>query len=493
MTTLTSLVLTPPPGTAAKLALSSSTATPTAGTGFNLTTTAQDTYGNTATSYTGAHSITFSGAGNSPNGTAPTVVNSGGTAVAFGNATALTFSAGVATPASSKNGYTKLYKTGVTAVTASDGSISTAGSPSLTVGTTVSKFIFEGPTTSSAGQSVDTTISATDAYANVVTSYEGSKSLTFTGASASPGGNTPTVTNSSGTAVNFGTATAVKFTEGVAESSEGDGGRMVLYKAAAATISATATSMTTLTSLSITTSPLTASKLVLSASATATAGTGTNITTTAQDTYGNTATAYTGAKNITFSGAGSSPNGTAPTVVNSGGTAVAFGNATSLTFSAGVATPASSKNGFATLYKSGATSITASDGTISSSALGITVANTTINRVAITGLTAGAGSISTICSLTCTVTGLGNTATIKAKASAADAYGNIGSAIGSSKTVTVSSTGGSIAGSPLTIPSTGTATSSTEFTYTPPGSGTYSNTITLAVSGYTSATISVTK
>jgi len=38
----------------------------TAGVAFNVTITALDTYGNTEVSYTGSHSITFSGPSNSP-------------------------------------------------------------------------------------------------------------------------------------------------------------------------------------------------------------------------------------------------------------------------------------------------------------------------------------------------------------------------------------------------------------------------------------------
>ena len=73
------------PGAAAKLVLTASTATPVAAANFNLTTTAQDAYGNTATTYAGSKSIVFSGASASPSGALPTVVNSAGTAVAFGS------------------------------------------------------------------------------------------------------------------------------------------------------------------------------------------------------------------------------------------------------------------------------------------------------------------------------------------------------------------------------------------------------------------------
>ena len=94
-----------------------------AGAGDNLTITAVDQYGNTATSYTGSHSLTFGGASASPDANNPTVTNSSGTAVAFGTATAITFTSGVATVSGSSNGVMVLYKSGAATITVTDGSI----------------------------------------------------------------------------------------------------------------------------------------------------------------------------------------------------------------------------------------------------------------------------------------------------------------------------------------------------------------------------------
>jgi hypothetical protein len=166
--------------------------------------------------------------------------------------------------------------------------------------------------------------------------------------------------------VPFGSATAITFTAGIAEASTGAGGKVVLYKSGATNIMATGGTVSTPTALTFTPPPGAATKLVLSSSTTMpVVGTGFNLTTTARDTYGNVATAYTGSKNVTFSGAGASPSGTLLSVVNAAGTAIDFGSATSLTFSSGVATVSSSKNGFAKLYNAAPTSVTASDGTIS--------------------------------------------------------------------------------------------------------------------------------
>ncbi len=81
---------------------------------------------------------------------------------------------------------------------------------------TAAKFVLTAATaTPTAGEADNLTITALDAYGNLATSYAGSQSLTFSGASAI-GTNKPTVANSSGTAIAFGTATAITFTAGVA-------------------------------------------------------------------------------------------------------------------------------------------------------------------------------------------------------------------------------------------------------------------------------------
>ncbi len=73
-------------GAASKFLVTPSTSTPNAGSPFNVTLTAQDAGGNTVTSYTGPHTITWSGATTSPAGSAPSYP-----------VTAVTFSGGVST------------------------------------------------------------------------------------------------------------------------------------------------------------------------------------------------------------------------------------------------------------------------------------------------------------------------------------------------------------------------------------------------------------
>ena len=117
---------------------------------------------------------------------------------------------------------------------------------------------------------------------------QGSHNLTFEGATAI-GTNKPTVANSSGTATAFGTATALTFTNGVATVTSTKNGVMKLYKAEAATISVSDGTIESEADPAVTVAPLAMSKLVLSAATvTPVAGAEDALTTTAQDTYGNT-------------------------------------------------------------------------------------------------------------------------------------------------------------------------------------------------------------
>jgi hypothetical protein len=384
------LAVTVAPAEATKFVLTAATATPTAGATDNLTATAQDTYGNTATSYTGAKSITFSGASASPSGAAPTVSDSAGVDVAFGDATAIVFSAGVATVNAGKNGAMELYKSGSTSLKATDGALLTPTALVVTVAAAPAvKFTLSASATSlTAGGSSNLTTIALDTYGNVATAYAGAKNLTFSGASAI-GTNKPTVSNSSGTATAFGTATAITFIAGVATISTTKNGVMKLYDAEEASISVSDGSISSEVPLAVTVSPAAASKLLLAAATTpVTAGSADNLTTTAQDTYGNTATTYTGAHNLTFSGATASPGGNLPTVSDSAGTDVAFGTATPISFSEGVASVSGGKNGVMKLYKIGATSIKATDGTFTTANISVTVTVASASKFLLAAATA---------------------------------------------------------------------------------------------------------
>lgn len=483
-------------GAAAYFTVAASATSIAAGGTSNLTITAKDVNSNTVTTYAGSHSLVFSGAAAAPGGTKPTVSNSSGTATNFGSSTSISFTSGVATVnTTTRNGVLRLYQAGTASIIATEGSITTPSPVSITVSSAAaSKFVLAAATTTpGAGTVDDLTITAQDTYGNTATSYEGLHELVFSGASVNTGGYNPTVSDSSGADVAFGTATAIEFTAGVAKASEGSGGAMKLYKPGSTSVKATEGTILTPTAVAVTVAAGPAARLVLTATAAQVAGTGFNMTTTAQDAYGNTATTYTGSKSITFSGAAASPAGIQPTVVSSAGTATNFGTATALNFVSGVATPSSSKNGFMKLVKPGATSVTASDGTIeTAAALALTVSIGAANRVALLEVTATPGSVSAACYFTCPITALGNSGIVKAKAAITDSSGNVVSNL--AKTITVTATaGGTVTGSPLTTPESGLAISAGEFTYKAPATGTFNHTITAASTGYTSATSAVSK
>jgi hypothetical protein len=473
---------------------------PSAGAADNLTITAKDAAGSTVTTYTGSHSLTFSGAAASPGGTAPTVVNSSGTAIAFGAATAITFTSGAALVAASKNGVMKLYRAGASSISVSDGSIESEVDPTVTVAPlTMSKLALGVATTTPvAGVEDALTVTATDTYGNTATTYTGSHSLVYSGPVTSPDGTAPTVTNNLGAEVAFGTATPTTFTAGVATASGTKNGVMTLYKAAAANLKVTEGTISS-AAVAVTASSAAAASLALTASSKTPTAAGTdNLTTTALDAYGNTATGYTGSHNIIFEGAEPSPSGTAASIVNNAGTAVTVGSPTTLTFTAGIAAVASAKNGVLKPERSGATAITASDGSIETEVpLELSVAAGTAARYAWAGPTISAGLLGSPCLFTCTITTLGNGGAFIAKVAVTDSLGNVVSNLGSGHTVTVTATAGStVTGGSLTIATTGLAESTASFTYKSKASGTFTDTITAAKAAgtaYTSATATATK
>ncbi len=489
-------------GAVTHFTIGAATSTPAVSAANNLTIAAKDDGENTVTTYTGSHSLIFSGAAASPGGTAPTVANSSGSATAFGKDTAINFTAGVATVSSSKNGLMKIYRAGPASIAATESSTSIGTDSPLEIVVTPgapSKYTLAATTTTpEAGVTNDLTITALDTYGNTATTHTGSHSLVFSGASAGPGGNLPTVSDSAGTEVLFGTATAIDFDAGVATPSGAANGEMRLYKSGSTSVKVSEGSLTSPTALALTVAAGTAAKLVLTGStATPVAAASSNLTTTAKDAYENTAAAYAGLKDLIFSGPSPGPSGTAPTVVDSAGTAVAFGAATTLNFKAGVASVASSKNGLMRLYAAGPIGISASDGTISTATpLALTVATGTASRLGLTAVAVSAGAIGSPCLFTCPVTTLGNGGTVAANVSVTDSAGNTVSNLGSGHAVKVTATGGAIAGTPLTIAATGPAVSTTRFTYTAPAGGNFTNTITAAVSAgtsYTSATATASR
>src|SRR3982751_1695803 len=170
-----------------------SAATPAAGGAVSLTWSAVTPPGEGIVTYYGTRDGA-NPAGNCPDQTAPTAVTScTDGAVPIGEHT---------------------YK--VAAVWHTWEALGTGQTAKITVGVVTAFTVSASATSIVAGGTSNLTITAKDEKGNTVTTYTGNHSLVFSGASASPGGNQPTVVSSSGTATNFGTATAIAFTNGVA-------------------------------------------------------------------------------------------------------------------------------------------------------------------------------------------------------------------------------------------------------------------------------------
>ena len=252
------------PGAASALSLGAATTTPVAGEADALTVAAIDTYGNTATSYSGSHALTYSGASASPGGNTPTVSDASGNEVAFGTATPTNFEAGTASVTGEANGVMHLYNGGGATVTVSDGSLSATLATTTSVAATAKLQLAAATATPVSAAADNLTITAQDPYANTTTSYSGVHELTFSGATPSPSGAAPTVVNSSGAAIAFGGATALNFKSGVATVAKSKNGAMTLYAAGPAELTVSDGALPSATPLAVTVSPAAAARLALS-------------------------------------------------------------------------------------------------------------------------------------------------------------------------------------------------------------------------------------
>jgi hypothetical protein len=460
----TSAAVTVSPGTAAAFVVSSPSPA-TAGTSFAVTSlTARDAYNNTATSYTGSHTIAWSGPGNAPIGTAPSYT------------TSVAFTAGVSTTTLT----TTLFKAESATLSASESS-GPSGSTAITVNPgTASNFLLTAPTSATAGTSFTvTSLTARDAWNNTATGYTGSHTIAWSGPSNAPSGTAPTFP-----------ATAVSFTAGVSTTSLS----ATLVKAESTSLTAAATTPTLSGSASITVNPGTATNFLVNAPGSATAGSAFTVTSlTARDAFNNVVTAYSGVHTLSWSGAGTSVGGNAPSFP-----------ATSVSFTNGVSTTSLT----ATLFKAETASLTAQETSGPSGSTSITVSGLGAARLAWTHVTIAAGTLSSPCGFTCTDTALGNNANFTANVSVTDIYGNTVSNLGAGHTVTVSTpTSGAGSGGAFTAPAAGTsvtltiassgaADSTVQFVFKAQNGSWTSESMTaatLAGTSYTSATATVTK
>jgi hypothetical protein len=237
---------------AASLVLSGP-ATATAGTGFNVTVKALDTYGNVATGYLGTVHFTSSDA----------------QALLPADYTFTATDAG-------KHTFSAILKTaGNESITATDTvTASLTGSQTVTVSAAaMAGFSVSAPTSVTAGVAFSMTVKAVDAYGNLVTGYAGTVHFTSSDTQAVLPANYTYTASDAGKHVFSAT----------------------LKTAGNQSITATDTVTTSLSgSQTITVSAAAAASLSLTALNSATAGTTFTVTVTARDSYGNVATGYLG-------------------------------------------------------------------------------------------------------------------------------------------------------------------------------------------------------
>jgi hypothetical protein len=341
----------------------------TAGTASSVTITAEDASGNAVTSYTGSESLSFSGPSSSPNGTAPAYPSSVSFSNGVGTASVTLYHAQTTTLTATQN-----------TITGTSGSIAVAAGPNHQIAASAGS-------TQTAGTAFTVTLTTQDAWGNTTGNLSGSKSLSFAGPSNSPNGSAPVY------------AATASFSAGVATAS------VTLKDAQTTTLSVTDTTdgLAGVASSSITVAPTSAASFGLSTPA-PTAGTAFSETLTALDTYGNTATSYTGSKTVTFTGPSSSPGGTAASYPSS------------VSFSSGVG------SGSVTLYDAQSTTLTAKQGSITGTSASFTVQSASAASLVFSTQPAGVTA--------------GSPFTTQPVVTAKDSYGNV--ATGYAKTLSLS-------------------------------------------------------
>jgi hypothetical protein len=252
-----------------------------------------------------------------------------------------------------------IYRTWTAASAAATVRVKSGGAAQLAIAASTS--------TPAVGAATQLTVTAEDENGDTLTTYSGSHKLVFSGVSPSPDGTEPVVVDKSGTAIPFGSPTALTFKKGVATASSSRNGLMKLYDAGPAEIGVSEETLESGVPLAITVSAGSASNFSLAAaSPTPAAGEPDDLTISAIDAYGNVAATYQGTKRVTFSGPGASPGGSAATIADRAGDPIAIGDPTQLEFVAGVAAASAGANGTARFYRAGPTTLTATQGSIES-------------------------------------------------------------------------------------------------------------------------------
>lgn len=315
--------------------ITTSTATPTAGTAFDATVQAADQFGNTVDSYTGTVSL---GVGATDAGK----TLAGSHAFVGGDAGVYTYTAGVTLTVAQSNN-----------VTATDGTYSGASS-SLTVGPDVAShltFTTTATATQAAYATFSGTVTALDQFNNVATGYTGTVGFTSTDGSATAPSNHVFTT---GASMDNGVHT---FTNGFSLCTPGaqhftvDDGSLPTVDATAVTVVPGALHHFTVTV----------------SNANPSAGTAEDATVTAKDGCGNTITSYTGTVTFTSNDA----------------SALLPGSSAQYTFVGGDSGTHTFSNGL-TFQTAGSRTLTATDGSASGTSAAATVTPAAATHLGIT-------------------------------------------------------------------------------------------------------------
>jgi hypothetical protein len=164
-----------------------------AGATISETVTALDAWHNTAKSYAGAKTLLWSGPVSSPSAQVPSYPAT------------VTFTAGTGTAS------IKLYDAQSTTLKATEGTIEGVTGSFTVKAAATKKLTVPAPSEQEAGVAFNVTLTATDEWGNLTTSYAGAKTLTFGEPASSPSGQAPEYPVS---------ATTVTFTGGVGTASQ---------------------------------------------------------------------------------------------------------------------------------------------------------------------------------------------------------------------------------------------------------------------------------
>jgi hypothetical protein len=310
------------------LSLTLSTTSTTAGQPVSVQTIAAMVGGTIDPTYTGSKTINWSGLSDGPSGQNPSYPSA-----------SVSFSNGVATLTGPGSSFTD-FEAGSTMLTATDADAATVtGQAALTVNpAAATSFVLPTPSTQSAGNAFDETLTAVDAYGNTASGFGGAQEVTFDGPSASPSGTAPSYPDS------------VTFTDGVGSAP------ITLFDAGTTTLAAAQGTITGSSGTFIV-SAAGADSFVLPTPSTQSAGTGFDETITAVDAYGNTASGWAlSTRCVTITGPAASPDASAPIYPAAGTCPV---GESSLTFDASGTGTAS-----ITLFDAGTTVLTATQGAI---------------------------------------------------------------------------------------------------------------------------------